>query len=56
MSSASRRPSRGWGPAGGGEPMNIPVHVRTIRVEAVEAGPGELEVTGILLARTIYGR
>ncbi len=29
--------------------MKQPVHVRTIRVEAAEAGPGELEVTGTLL-------
>ncbi len=29
--------------------MRQPVHVRTIRMEAVEAGPGELEVTGTLL-------
>ena len=29
--------------------MKQPVHVRTIRVEAIEAGPGEVEVTGTLL-------
>ncbi|MBI2553872.1 MAG: DUF2889 domain-containing protein [Candidatus Rokubacteria bacterium] len=29
--------------------MKPPVHVRTIRVEAVEAGPDELEVRGTLL-------
>lgn len=29
--------------------MKQPVHVRTIRVAAVESGPGELEVTGTLL-------
>ncbi|OGL05235.1 MAG: hypothetical protein A3I03_10305 [Candidatus Rokubacteria bacterium RIFCSPLOWO2_02_FULL_68_19] len=29
--------------------MKQPVHVRTIRVEAIETGPGELEVTGTLL-------
>ncbi|MBI3028839.1 MAG: DUF2889 domain-containing protein [Candidatus Rokubacteria bacterium] len=29
--------------------MKQPVHVRTIRVEAIESGPGELGVTGTLL-------
>ena len=29
--------------------MKQPVHVRTIRVEAIESGPGEVEVRGTLL-------
>lgn len=39
-----------------GSAARQPVHVRTIRVEAVQAGPHELEVTGRLLDERPRGR